>query len=72
MDTIGEVDGVFVGEVGDDLRREEFGTRGDALGCEVGSIGLKPAAKGVGRDACEGGELGFGVGFHFQFYEFIG
>lgn len=43
-----EVDGVFVGEVGDNLWREEFGARGDALGCEVSGIGLEPTAEGVG------------------------
>ena len=66
MRLVGEVDGVFVGEIGDDLGREEFGAGCDALGVKVGSVGLKPAAEGVGADACESGELGFGVGFHFQ------
>ena len=59
-----EVDGVFVGEVGDNLRREKFGLRGDTLGSEVGGIGLEPAAESGRRDTCERGELGFGVGFH--------
>lgn len=61
---VGEVNGVFVGKVGDDLGREEFGLRGDALGLKVGGIGLEPAAESVGRNACKKGELGFGVGFH--------
>jgi len=49
------------------LGREEFGAGCDALGVKVGGVGLKPSAEGVGGDACESGELGFGVGFHFQF-----
>ena len=52
-----EIDGVFVGEIGDDLGREEFGAGCDALGMEVGGVGLEPAAEGVGRNACESGEL---------------
>lgn len=35
-----QVDGIFAGEVGDDLWREEFGVRGDALGTEIVGIGL--------------------------------
>ena len=59
-----QVDGVFVGEVGDDLGREEFSLRGDVVCGEVGGIGLEPAAEGGRADTCEKGELGFGVGFH--------
>ena len=54
---MGYVDGVFVGEVGDDLWRQEFGVGCDALGLEVGGIGLEPTAESVGRNACESGEL---------------
>lgn len=62
-----EVNGIFVGEVGDDFGRKEFGAAGNALGLEIGGIGLEPAAESVGADACERGKLGFGVGFHFAF-----
>lgn len=53
-----------MGEVGDDLGREEFGLRGDVVCGEVGGVGLEPAAECGRRDTCERGELEFGVGFH--------
>ena len=57
-----DVDGVFVGEVANDLRGEEFGVGRDTLGTEVGNVGLQPTAESGGRNTREMGKLGFSVG----------
>ena len=57
-----DVDGVFVGEVANDLRGEEFGVGRDTLGTEVGNVGLQPTAESALGNTREAGKLRFCVG----------
>lgn len=59
-----EVNGVFVAEVTDDMRREEFRCGSDAICFEKSSVGLEPTAESGERNARRCGELGFGITVH--------